>query len=181
MAVKITYFVHGTTTDNEENKSSGWNDVKLSDLGIQQSKDLTGLTAGKVFDAVFTSDLNRAIASADLTWGDKYPKFADKRLRECNYGDLNGKSSDVVEPLQEQSITTPMPNGESYEDVKDRVSDFLDYIKVDYDGKHIAIVAHKAPQLALDVLLKAMSWDEAFANDWRKQKAWKPGWEYEVK
>jgi broad specificity phosphatase PhoE len=180
MAVKITYFVHGTTTDNEENKSSGWNDVKLSDLGIQQSKDLTGLTARKVFDAVFTSDLNRAIASADLTWGDKYPKFADKRLRECNYGDLNGKSSDVVEPLQEKSITTPMPNGESYEDVKARIIDFLDFIKREYEGKHIAIVAHKAPQLALDVLLKGMTWDEAFANDWRKQKAWQPGWEYEA-
>jgi broad specificity phosphatase PhoE len=180
MAVKITYFVHGTTTDNEENKSSGWNDVKLSDLGIQQSKDLAGLTEDKVFDAVFTSDLIRAVTSADLTWGDKYPKFADKRLRECNYGDLNGKSSDVVEPLQEQSINTPMPNGESYEDVKARISDFLDYVRREYTGKHIAIVAHKAPQLALDVLLKGMTWDEAFANDWRKQKAWKPGWEYEA-
>ena len=40
MAVKITYFVHGTTTDNEQNISSGWSDVDLSELGIQQSKDL---------------------------------------------------------------------------------------------------------------------------------------------
>lgn len=180
MSVKITYFVHGTTTDNEDNKSSGWNDVKLSELGIQQSKDLTKLTKNMTFDAVFTSDLSRAIDSANLTWGDTYPKFADKRLRECNYGDLNGKDSEIVEPLQEKSITTPMPNGESYEDVKARISDFLDSIRQEYDGKHIAIVAHKAPQLALDVLLKGMTWDEAFSNDWRKQKAWQPGWEYEV-
>lgn len=180
MATKITYFVHGTTTDNEDNKASGWNDVRLSDLGIQQSKDLTKLTESTIFDAVFTSDLSRAIDSANLTWGDKYPKFADKRLRECNYGDLNGKDSDIVEPLQEKSITKPMPNGESYEDVKARISDFLDSIREEYDGKHIAIVAHKAPQLALDVLLRGMNWEEAFANDWRKQKAWKPGWEYEL-
>lgn len=180
MAVKITYFVHGTTTDNENNKSSGWNDVKLSDLGIQQSKDLAKLTPDKVFDVVFTSDLSRAVDSANLTWGDKYPKITDKRLRECNYGDLNGKDSDIVEPLQEQSITTSMPNGESYEDVKARINDFLNSVKSEYDGKHIAIVAHKAPQLALDVLLKGMTWEEAFANDWRKQKAWIPGWEYEV-
>lgn len=93
---------------------------------------------------------------------------------------MNGKSSDIVEPLQEKSITTPMPNGESYEDVKARVSDFLDFVRSKYDGKHIAIVAHKAPQLALDVLLKGMTWDEAFANDWRKQKKWQPGWEYEA-
>lgn len=180
MAVKITYFVHGTTTDNEEDKSSGWNDVKLSELGIQQTKDLAKLTADKSFDAVFTSDLCRAMDSAKLSWGDKYPTFADKRLRECNYGDLNGKDSEIVEPLQEKSITTPMPNGESYEDVKARIADFLDTIKNDYDGKHIAIVAHKAPQLALDVILNGMAWEEAFANDWRKQKAWQPGWEYEA-
>ncbi|MCA9329344.1 histidine phosphatase family protein [Candidatus Saccharibacteria bacterium] len=180
MSVKITYFVHGTTTDNEDNKSSGWNDIGLSELGIQQSKDLASLTANKDFDAVFTSDLSRAIDSANLSWGDKYPKFADKRLRECNYGDLNGKASSVVEPMQEKSIQTPMPNGESYEDVKSRINDFLSSIKEKYDGKHIAIVAHKAPQLALDVLLKGITWDEAFAKDWRKTKSWKPGWDYLV-
>ena len=178
--IKITYFVHGTTFDNENHKSSGWNDAKLSDLGIIQSKDLTKLTAGKVFDAIFTSDLSRAIDSAHLAWGDKYPQYSDKRLRECNYGDLNGEDSDIVEPMQEKSINTPMPNGESYEDVKARVNDFLNSIRKDFEGKHIAIVAHKAPQLALDVLLKGMTWDEAFANDWRKKKAWQPGWEYEL-
>lgn len=181
MPVRITYFVHGTTEDNENNKSSGWNDAKLSALGIQQSKDLAKLIADQEFDAVFTSDLSRAIESANLTWGDKYPKFTDRRLRECNYGDLNGKESEIVEPLQEESINTPMPNGESYEDVKTRMSDFLDYIKQEYDGKHIAIVAHKAPQLALDVLAKGMSWDEALANDWRKTRSWQPGWDYLVK
>lgn len=178
MSVKITYFVHGTTVDNENHKSSGWKDVELSEKGIQQSKELTRQTQGMTFDAVFTSDLGRAIESARLTWGEKYPTFADKRLRECNYGDLNGEDSDVVEPLQEKSINTPMPNGESYEDVKARVADFLEFIKKEYDGKHIAIVAHKAPQLALDVLIKGMTWDEAFANDWRKTKAWEPGWDY---
>lgn len=180
MSVKITYFVHGTTVDNENHKSSGWNDAKLSDLGIQQSKDLASLTKNLSFDAVFTSDLTRAIDSAKFTWGDTYPAFADKRLRECNYGNLNGQDSIIVEPLQEKSISTPMPNGESYEDVKVRISDFLDFIKKEYDGKHIAIVAHKAPQLALDVLLKGMTWDEAFANDWRKAQAWQPGWDYFV-
>lgn len=180
MSVVITYFVHGTTVDNEKHKSSGWNDVELSELGAQQSQDLTLLTEGMAFDAVFTSDLVRAVQSARLTWADKYPRFADKRLRECNYGDLNGEDSQVVEPLQEKSISIPMPNGESYENVKARISNFLDYIKSGYDGKHIAIVAHKAPQLALDVLLKGMTWEEAFASDWRKFQAWQPGWDYFV-
>lgn len=180
MSVKITYFVHGTTTDNEAGISSGWYDVALSDLGVQQSKDLAGLTEDKTFDAVFTSDLGRAIQSADLAWGDKYPRVVDARLRECHYGDLDAKPSKEVEPVQEKSIYTPMPNGESYEDVKARIASFLEDLLKDYDGKHIAIVAHKAPQLALDVLTKGMTWEEAFATDWRKTKSWQPGWEYTV-
>jgi len=178
MATKITYFVHGTTTDNEKNISSGWFDVELSELGVQQSKDLGLLTDGKNFDVVFTSDLKRAVESAKLAWGDKYNIIPDERLRECNYGDYNAKPSEEVEPLQEKSITIPMPNGESYEMVKERIDSFLEDIKREYDGEHVAIVGHKAPQLALDVLLKGMTWEEAFANDWRKTKSWQPGWEY---
>lgn len=178
MATKITYFVHGTTTDNEADLSSGWNDVELSELGKRQSKELTDKTSQHNFDIVFTSDLSRAYNSARITWGDRYKIFKDQRLRECNYGSLNGKSSEIVEPLQEKSINTPMPDGESYEQVKARIAEFLADLKKNYDGKHIAIVAHKAPQLALDVLLSNMTWEEAFANDWRKTKKWQPGWEY---
>jgi len=181
MSVKITYFVHGTTTDNEQHLSSGWNDVELSEEGISQSWELTELTEGLQFDAVFCSNLKRAIDSAEITWGGMYPIMQDARLRECNYGDFNGKSSDIVEPLQEQSITTPFPNGESYEMVKVRIESFLAHLKKNFDGKHIAIVAHKAPQLALEVILNHKTWEEAFLNDWRKTKAWKPGWEYNLK
>lgn len=120
------------------------------------------------------------LSFAELTWGNTYKTVHDPRLRECNYGDYNGKPSDVVEPLQEQSITTPMPNGESYEMVKERIQSFLDDLKKNYDGKHIAIVAHKAPQFALDVILKGWTWEDAFAKDWRKAGKWQPGWEYEL-
>ena len=178
MSVKITFFAHGTSVDNELHVSSGWNDVELSEEGITQSWELTELTDHLQFDAVFCSDLKRAVDSAEIAWGGKYPIMQDARLRECNYGDLNGQLSDIVEPMQEKSITDPMPNGESYEMVKDRIAIFLNHLKTNHDGKHIAIVAHKAPQLALDVLLKGMTWAEAFTTDWRKTKAWKPGWEY---
>ena len=178
MSVKITYFVHGTTTDNEKGLSSGWNDVELSQLGVEQSKQLAEQTSNLKFDAVFTSDLTRSYTSAKLTWRDVYNIIQDERLRECNYGIYNGKPSEVVEPLQEQSVYSPMPEGESYEQVKERVADFLKDIEAKYEGKHIAIVAHKAPQLALDVLIRGLTWQEAFAEDWRKTKSWKPGWEY---
>ena len=178
MAVNITYFVHGTTTDNQKEISSGWYDVGLSDLGIKQSIDLKEQIVGKKFDVVFCSDLKRAVDSAKLTFEGVVPIIADKRLRECNYGDYNAKPSSIVEPLQEENLKKRFPNGESYEDVKARIADFLSFLKTNYDGKSVAIVAHKAPQLALDVLVHHKSWEQAFADDWRKRKAWQPGWDY---
>lgn len=179
MTVKITYFVHGTTTDNEKEISSGWSDTPLSSLGIQQSIELKEQTKSMEFDIVFCSDLQRAVKSAELVWGGIIPIISDDRLRECNYGKLNGGMSSVVEPMQEsECIKNKFPDGESYEDVKTRVDDFLKFIKKNYDGKSIAIVAHKAPQLSLDVLINGKTWKQALAEDWRKTKEWKPGWEY---
>jgi alpha-ribazole phosphatase/probable phosphoglycerate mutase len=178
MAVNIIYFVHGTTIDNEKDISSGWHDADLSDLGVKQSIALKNQIILKQFDVVFCSDLKRAIKSAQLTFGDTVPIIHDNRLRECNYGDLNAKPSSIVEPLQEEYITEKFPNGESYEDVKNRLATFLDFLKKEYDGKKVAIVAHKAPQLALDVLINHKSWKTALDEDWRKRKAWQPGWSY---
>jgi alpha-ribazole phosphatase/probable phosphoglycerate mutase len=178
MSVYITYFVHGTTTDNEKQISSGWNDVVLSELGRKQSEDLREKISGKKFDVVFCSDLKRAIESAEIVFGGRVKIIQDKRLRECNYGEFNGKLSNIVEPMQEENITKRFPNGESYEDVKARIADFIEFLKKNYDGKRVAFVAHKAPQLALDILLKGKTWEQAFAEDWRKKKAWQPGWDY---
>lgn len=179
MSVRITYFVHGTTFDNEQHISSGWKDVDISSLGIEQSEELSSQNTDK-FDIVFCSDLTRAVHSAELSFGGKYPIIVDERLRECDYGDYNGKLSETVEPLQEKMINERFPNGESYEDVKTRMESFLDDLKENYDGQHIAIVAHKAPQIALDVLLKGMTWEEAFTTDWRKIGKWQPGWKYVI-
>lgn len=181
MTVNITYFVHGTSKDNENEISSGWNDTELSELGIKQSNELKQKIDIKKFDVVFCSDLKRAIQSANLTFEKLVPIIIDERLKECSYGIYNAGKSEVVEPLQEKYIYERFPSGESYEEVKLRISDFLEDLKKNYDGKNIAIVAHKAPQLALDVLLRNKTWEEAFAEDWRKTKSWQPGWEYILK
>lgn len=179
--INITYFIHGTTIDNEKGISSGWADVELSPVGIAQSIRLAELTKDNHFDVVFCSDLKRATESVQLTFGGRFPIIVDPRLRECNYGTYNGKPSSIVEPLQEQRIIEKFPQGESYEDVRSRVADFLEFLKQNYDGKRVAIVAHKAPQLALDVLLSGKNWEQAFAQDWRLTKSWRPGWEYILK
>lgn len=181
MSVKITYFVHGTTLDNEKNISSGWKDVELSELGIRQSIELKEQIKDQKFDVVFCSDLRRAIDSANLTFKNIVPIIIDSRLRECNYGQYNGQASEIVEPMFEQNIIEKFSDGESCEDVKNRILDFIKFLKQNYQHKNVAIVAHKAPQLALNVILKNMSWEQAFASDWRKTKSWQPGWEYVLK
>ena len=178
MALKITYFVHGTTIDNEQDLATGWSPGKLSELGIKQAKNLGKLVINKDFDIVFCSDLKRATDSASLSFGNKYQIIQDKRLREANYGDFTQKSAKEFKSNMTNYINKPFPNGESYRDVEKRIADFLDFLKKNYDGKHIAIVAHQAPQLALDVLIKGKTWKQAIAEDWRKKKAWQPGWEY---
>lgn len=178
MAVEITYFVHGTTTDNEGGVSTGWLPGELSEVGVEQAKELGHLVRDQKFDVVFCSDLKRAVDSAELGFGEEYLIVSDARLRECNYGELCGGPTSNVEAVQEQRVKEKFPQGESYSDVEARMADFLTMLKRDYDNKHVGIVAHQAPQLALDVLLKGKSWERAFAEDWRKSKAWQAGWDY---
>ena len=75
-------------------------------------------------------------------------------------------------------IDTKFPNGECLKDVEIRVRDFVEFLKKNYDDKTVAVVAHRSPQLALEVITKEISWQQAIENDWRKTKSWQPGWEY---
>ena len=178
MATKITYFVHATTTDNEKGILTGWNQGELSEIGRRQAREVGDLTVDKKFDLVFCSDLKRAVDSASLAFGGRFQIIPDKRLREANYGDLNGSPSSAFRQDHTHYIDEAFPNGESYRDVGKRVAEFLDFLRKNYNGKHVAIMAHRAPQLALDVLLKGKTWRGAIEEDWRIKEAWQPGWEY---
>ena len=183
--VIITYFVHGTTTDNEREIATGWNQGELSDTGRQQSTRLRELIKAQIedkdFDVVFCSDLKRAVDSAKLVFQEDVPIIQDKRLRECNYGKLNG--ADEIEIEDYNYINKPFPNGESYKDVEKRIRNFLNFLLEKYPEKHVAVVAHKAPQLALDVIINKKTWQKAIEKDWRKKepKEWRPGWVYILK
>ncbi|MBI2137856.1 histidine phosphatase family protein [Candidatus Woesearchaeota archaeon] len=172
--------MHGTTVDNEAGIASGWSDCELSPLGIGQSRKLGRIISDRKFDAVFCSDLKRAVDSAKLMFGKTVPIIKDRRLRECDYGDLTGIKSNKVDSLILRFVGIPFPNGESCKDVEKRVKDFLSDLKQKHAGKCVAVVSHRAPQLALDVLLKGRSWKAAIKKDWRlkKPKEWKPGWGY---
>ena len=179
MAVKIIYFVHGTTTDNIEKLASGWNQAELSEKGIEQSVALREKINFDEIDLVISSDLKRAQDSANYVYENKKEILHDSRIRECNYGDLNGKTSELVK--YKEHINNPFPNGESLLDVEKRVRDFCDYLLENYNNKTIAIVAHKAPQLAIEVITMNKTWEQAINDDWRPKKQWQPGWRYEIK
>ena len=178
METKIIYFVHGTTTDNANKLCSGWKEAMLNELGREQAIKLGETVKDINFDIIFTSDLKRAIESSELAFPN-YKKITDSRLRECNYGDLDGESKNLV--IYEEHIQDTFSNGESLKDVEARIIDFINFIKENYKGKTIGIVAHRAPQLAFEVITKKISWEEAIKNDWRKTGDWQPGWEYIIK
>lgn len=178
--IRVKYFVHGTTTDNASKLCSGWKEAMLNELGKEQAENLGNVSRKRQddFEIVFTSDLKRAIESSNIAFPN-VEKIIDNRLRECNYGNLDGKHKSLV--IYEEHINEPFPNGESLKDVEKRVREFIEFLKVNYEGKSIAIVAHRAPQLALEVILNNETWEEAIEKDWRKTGDWQPGWDYIIK
>jgi 2,3-bisphosphoglycerate-dependent phosphoglycerate mutase len=93
---KFVMIRHGESTWNRENRFTGWTDVPLTDLGVQQARESGRLLreAGYEFDVAYTSVLKRAIWTLwhaldelDRTW---LPIVNDWRLNERHYGGLQG-------------------------------------------------------------------------------------------
>ncbi len=176
--MKITYFVHTITKDNENGIATGWLDAELSKEGIKRIKELPKLITDDSFEVIYPSDLNRAIESAEIPFGKTHKIVPDSRLREANYGNFDGTPKVFKKKIKEY-ITTPYPNGESYADVESRIRDFLNEKKEEGWG-HIAIFGHEATQLALEVICNQKSWEEAIDADWRPTQSWQPGWIYNI-
>jgi len=172
MSIKIVYFAHGSTKANEEGLVDNI-DYPLSELGIEQATNQGNLVKNQEFDLVITSDFARAVQTAEIMFGDRdIQRISDKRLREINVGIAN-KIDD------ELNLETPFEGGgESYLQVEKRIQDFLDDMKEKYDGKHIAIVTHRIPQLSFEKIINKKTWEQVLLEDWRKTKSWQPGWEY---
>jgi 2,3-bisphosphoglycerate-dependent phosphoglycerate mutase len=87
---------HGESTWNLENRFTGWTDVPLTPLGVEQARQAGRLLAdeGFDFDIAYTSVLQRAIwtlwhslDAMERTW---LPVVKDWRLNERHYGALQG-------------------------------------------------------------------------------------------
>ena len=100
--MKIYFAAHSTTKDNETHVSSGWKDVELSELGIRQSKEMADTFKDIKVDLICCSDLKRAVDTVKIAFGNKIPVIIDKRLRELDYGDFEGKPSEIVDAMKKE-------------------------------------------------------------------------------
>lgn len=173
--MKIYFAAHATTRDNEAKIASGWNDIELSELGVKQAKELGKAFENIKIDLICTSDLKRAVDTVKIAFGDKIPVIIDRRLRELNYGDFNGKPTAVVEPMKTRYIKDPFPNGENYEQAIERVQGFYSELNKKYTNKTILVVGHRVTQYGLETL-SGETLEELLSIPFERQ----PYWEYEL-
>jgi len=89
---------HGQSTWNAENRFTGWWDVDLTDVGVDQARSAGALmaAAGIAPDVVHTSLQSRAIRTANLALEEMgllwLPVRRHWRLNERHYGDLTGRN-----------------------------------------------------------------------------------------
>lgn len=173
--MKIYFTPHSTSYDNEAKLASGWKDVELSPLGIEQSKELGEKFKDIKIDLICCSDLKRAVDTVKLAFGETIQVIIDKRLRELNYGDFDGKPKDIVGSMKNNAIKNPFPNGESFEQTMVRTHEFYNELKEKYPNKTILVVGHRATQYGLDTLT-GKTLEECLVFPFKYQ----PFWEYNL-
>ncbi|HYN92706.1 MAG TPA: histidine phosphatase family protein [Pilimelia sp.] len=177
MAVQIVYETHSVTTDNEAGVATGWLPGELSPQGRALAEQLGYRRRGGAVVAVFTSDLHRALQTARIAFdGSGLPIYTDARLRECNYGTLNGAPVTLFSDRRRERIERPFPRGESYRQVVDRTRSFLRDLSGRFDGTTVVVIAHTANRWALDHLLCG----RAMADLVDAPFDWQEGWFYEL-
>jgi broad specificity phosphatase PhoE len=175
MAIELVYETHSTTIDNETGVATGWLDGQLSEKGRAQAAELGERRRDDGLTAVFTSDLGRSVETAEVAFeGSELPVHHDWRLRECNYGELNGAPAADIEAERGQRIDVPFPGGESYRQVVERTRSFLNELFPEREGERILLIAHSANRWALQHLLLGLPLEEVVQAPFD----WQEGWEY---
>lgn len=174
-AIEIIFETHSLTTDNEQGIATGWLPGSLSQTGRRLAQEMGERHRGEQFAAVITSDLHRAVETAEIAFGSSgIPIHQDPRLRECNYGALNGVPATRLAAERRRHIEEPFPGGESYRQVVDQVRDFLDDAAAQWDGRRILLIGHSATKWALDCLLCGASLPDLVDAPF----GWQEGWTY---
>jgi 2,3-bisphosphoglycerate-dependent phosphoglycerate mutase len=177
MSVEVIYETHSTSVDNERGIATGWLEGALSDTGREQARHLGERRRDDGLAVVFTSDLRRAVETAEIAFaGSAIPIERDQRLRECNYGALNGMPRAQLDAERTRRLDEPFPDGESWREAVARVAGFLEELPRAYDRQRVLIIGHVATRWALDHVVLGIPLEELVDAPF----AWREGWEYEL-
>ncbi|ALE86550.1 histidine phosphatase family protein [Pseudonocardia sp. HH130629-09] len=173
----MVFETHSWSEDNERSVATGWLPGRLSARGRELAGELGQRRRDDGLAAVFSSDLERAVETTRIAFAETaIPVFLDWRLRECDYGSLNGAPAAWMAAEKPARVRTPYPGGESWEQALDRVGGFLRDVTDRWAGRRVLVIGHVATRWALDHFIDGVSLDELVAGDF----GWREGWEFTV-
>lgn len=168
----LVFETHSISEDNERGFATGWLHGRLSHRGRDLAAALGGRRPRSDFDVIFASDLGRAVETAVIAYGDLPVDLRlDWRLRECNYGALNGAPVEELDRVRRQHVNNPFPQGESYVDVVLRMRSFLRDLKEDCSLRSALIIGHSATRWSLDNILRGVPLEKLVSSPF----AWQEG------
>jgi len=159
---------HGETAWNAEHRIQGHLDIPLSATGIRQAASLGERLAAETVTAVYSSELARAwLTAVPFAARLGLDIIPDSRLRERSFGVFEGLTVDEIAARhpegfrrwRERDPAWAMDDGESGQQLIDRVLSALDDIASRHRGETVAVVTHGG---VLDVAYRAargLSWD----------------------
>jgi broad specificity phosphatase PhoE len=115
------------------------------------------------------------VQTAELAFdGSGVPVLHDWRLRECDYGELNGMPAAEMHAGRRDHLEVPYPGGESWRQAVTRGERFLADLPARWAGRRILVIGHVATRWALDHALRGVPVEDLMAEDF----GWRPGWSY---
>ncbi|MDE7204804.1 MAG: histidine phosphatase family protein [Lachnospiraceae bacterium] len=118
---------HGQTLLNSLDRAQGWADSPLTDAGKQTAVELGHKLRGIDFNAVYTSDMLRAVQTAELVMGESkssaIPIEKDARLREWCLGNMEAENNTVF-----IKNVADWLGGASFAELNERLPDVADAI-----------------------------------------------------
>ena len=161
MATELVFETHSWSDDNEHGVASGWKHSRLSERGRRLATELGLRRRADGIAVVLSSDLRRAVETAEIALGASgLAVLLDWRLRECDYGDLNGATSATLENTRSAHLDEPYPGGESWRQAVDRAGRVLKDLPQRWDGRRLLVIGHVATRWALDHYIDGVPLDE---------------------
>jgi 2,3-bisphosphoglycerate-dependent phosphoglycerate mutase len=178
MCTEIVFETHALTEDNERGIATGWLPGRLSARGRDNAAAVGRRRRRDRIGAVFSSDLRRSVETAEIAFGGTdIPVFLDWRLRECDFGVLNGSPAAPLSADRAQYLERPYPGGESHRQAARRVAGMLADLPSRWDGRRIMLIGHLATYRTLEHVINGVPLEDLIAAEF----TWRPeGWEYRL-